>query len=131
MSSPTFEVIADAATLNLVMVEGTSMSSALSFADLETSAAENWSGASRVDMYVYSGSVVFMQLSSSGISGASGTLTLTTSGVVRFNKQSGGPAAGTWPYTMELTWNDGTVDTLIPPALLKVVPRNEGTFGND
>jgi hypothetical protein len=131
MSSPTFEVIADAATLNLVMVEGTSMTSTLSFSDLETSAAENWTNAARVDMFVYSGSGLLMTLSSAGISGVSGTLLLTTSGVVHFNKKTNTPPAGTWPYTMELIWNDGSIDTLIPPALLKVVPRNEGSFGND
>lgn len=133
MGAPSFEVIADTATLNLVMVEGASMNAAFVFTDLETSAAENWSGVTRADMYIYSGSGsgLYMQLSSSGISGASGTLTVAVNGILTFNKFSSVPAAGTYPYTTELTWSDGAIETIMPPALLKVIPKYEGTYGND
>lgn len=127
MSSPRFEVIANAATSNLVMVEGASLSSTMTFTDLDTGAAIRLSG-SRVDLLLYSGlgGPLLTSFSSSGSGAAITVEPGGTDGAIEFHKAVPGIPVGTWPYVLLATDGDGICEPLLDPALFKVLARNGG-----
>jgi hypothetical protein len=120
-SSPSFEVIADAATQNLIAVEGDTLNGTLAFTDEETGEALNLSGMVAI-MTIYSGvsGVELMRLNS-----ASGDLAIA-SGTVRFSNPANRPPVGTWPYVLKTSGASVGVNTILGPALFKVISQSQG-----